>query len=185
MGVEVVWVSSDEELADILTLHLQNLKKNLSDEEKEKEGYVTAEYDMALLRELHEIKPSVIAKDGSKVVGYIIVATKNFYGKHALLDDLYDTVDKIEYKNVPLGSSQYALCGQICVDKSYRGLGLTQKMYDFYRQGLKNEFQYCATSVALANPRSLKAHLNSGFEVIKTHGYENKGYHVILLDLRR
>jgi ribosomal protein S18 acetylase RimI-like enzyme len=180
--VEVVRVSNEDELDGILALHQSNLITNLSSEEKSAEGFVTAEYDAALLRKMHALCPSVIAKDGDAVVGYILVASKEFYGCHNLLDELFDAIDKIQYNGTLLKDTKYVLCGQLCVAKGYRGQGIVQKMYDFYRQELQGEFSYCITDVASTNPRSLKAHVKSGFQVIDSTSYNGVTFDIILWD---
>jgi len=182
MTVSVVRVTSDDELAGILSLHHENLLKNLTEEVKQREGYVTAEYDMELLKLMHSISPAVIAKDGDQVVGYVLVVTKGFYGKHALMDDLMNCVDKIAFQGEELKDVNYALCGQLCVGKNHRGLGLVQQMYDLFRQDLKAEYKYCVTDVAEGNPRSLKAHVKTGFQVIERIEYDGVRFDVILWD---
>jgi ribosomal protein S18 acetylase RimI-like enzyme len=180
--VEVVRVSSKAELDGILALHLSNLVTNLSNEEKSVEGFVTAEYNEALLGIMHALCPSVIAKDGDTVVGYILVASKDFYGCHNLLDELFDAIDKIQYDGALLKDTKYVLCGQLCVAKGYRGQGIVQKMYDFYREELQSEYSYCITDVASTNPRSLKAHIKSGFQVIDSTSYNGVTFDIILWD---
>ncbi len=184
MGINVVRVSTEEELVGILSLHHKNLLHNLSEEEKQREGYVTAEYNLDLLKKMHSFSPSVIAKDGNEVVGYVLVATKEFYGNHPLLDDMFNCIDKIVYDGQLLGSTTYATCGQLCVDKGYRGQGLVQLMYRFYQEELKKHYQYCITDVARGNPRSLKAHLRTGFEVVSTIDYSGVVFDVILWNWR-
>lgn len=184
MSVKVVRVTSDEELAGILSLHHDNLLKNLSEEVKQKEGYVTAEYDMELLKLMHSISPAIIAKDGDEVVGYVLVVTKGFRGNHALMDDLMNCVDKISYQGEVLEKINYAMCGQLCVGKNHRGLGLVQQMYELFRQDLMTDYKYCITDVAEGNPRSLKSHIKTGFQVIETIEYDGVRFNVILWDWR-
>jgi hypothetical protein len=71
----MIWiklVSEFSELEGIKSLQDENLKKNISTTEAETEGFVTAEYFIEFLQALHEKSPSVIAKDGSRVVVFPI-----------------------------------------------------------------------------------------------------------------
>lgn len=181
-GIEYKRVSTDEELRGILSLHHKNLLKNLDQEERDKEGFVTAEYNIDLLTKMHNISPSIIAKDGDEVVGYVLVYTKALYNQHALLDDLFYKVDALTYNSRPMTESSYVLCGQLCVAKGYRGMGLVQGMYEHYRNALSGEFQYCVTDVASNNPRSLKAHVKTGFQVIDSITFNGVTFDVILWD---
>ena len=57
-------VYSEAELLGIQALQRANLRNIIGEEEARKEGFVTAEYSIELLKAMHEISPSIIAKDG-------------------------------------------------------------------------------------------------------------------------
>jgi hypothetical protein len=175
-------VTEHSELEGIKKLQQDNLKKNLGDQEAETEGFVTAEYTMEFLERMHGESPSVIAKDGDGIAGYALVAVKAIRHEHDLLGDLFDSIDKIRYHNRLLKDAKYVVVGQLCVSKNYRGLGLVQKMYQHFKHTLSTEFDYCITDVAKDNPRSLKAHLNSGFHIIDTLLYGGLGWDIVLWD---
>jgi ribosomal protein S18 acetylase RimI-like enzyme len=175
-------VTEPSELEGIKTLQQENLKVNLSEQESVSEGFVTAEYTMAFLKQMHDESPSIIAKYGDRVVGYALVAVKAIRNEHDLLADLFDTIDKITYRNQTLKDSSYVVVGQLCVSKDYRGLGLVHLMYRHFKNSLSEEFDYCITDVAKDNPRSLKVHLKSGFRVIDTLQYGGLAWDIVLWD---
>jgi ribosomal protein S18 acetylase RimI-like enzyme len=175
-------VSSKEELRQIKALQDRNLRKNLAPGEAESEGFLSAEYSIELLEKMHEQKPSIIAVDGDAVVGYALVTLKAVSHLHPLLDDLFNTIDKTMFNSQLLVNTKYVVVGQLCVSKEYRGRNLVQGMYNEFRQQLINEFDYCITDVAEANPRSLKAHLGSGFKVIDQLGYGGIKWNIVLWD---
>jgi ribosomal protein S18 acetylase RimI-like enzyme len=173
-------VTEHSELEGIKKLQEENLMKNLSDREAEKEGFVTAEYTMEFLEKMHDECPSVIAKDGDLVIGYVLAAVKAIRHQHELLEDLFDSIDKIHYRNKPLKDANYVVVGQLCVSKNYRGIGLVQQLYQNYKNYLSPAFDFCLTDVAKNNPRSLKAHLKSGFIVIAELQYNGSGWDIVL-----
>jgi len=175
-------VTDFSELAGIRNLQEANLKKNLTEEEAEAEGFVTAEYSIEFLEKLHREYPSTIAKDGEQVVGFALVATKSIGQEHDLLADLFNTIDKIVFKNQPLMDARYVVVGQLCVARNYRGRGLVQQMYQHFKSCLSGEFDYCLTDVAADNPRSLKAHIKSGFQVVDTLSYGGLSWNIVLQD---
>ncbi len=63
-------VTEDDELMQINSLNLQNLKTALSEQEKEEKGFVTWVYPVSLLKAMHKIAPAIIVKDDDEVVGY-------------------------------------------------------------------------------------------------------------------
>ena len=183
--IEIVHVSNDAELDDIRLLQRENLRKLIGETEAGKEGFLTAEYSMEMLQQMHRFQPSIIAKDGDTIAGYVIITTKNSYGQHPLLDSLFDSIDALNYNDTPLKDVNYILVGQLCVGKAYRGTGLVQKMYNYYQQSLSKSYQYLITDVAQENPRSIKAHLKTGFEIIHTIQYGGIGWDIVLWDWRK
>jgi ribosomal protein S18 acetylase RimI-like enzyme len=99
-----------------------------------------------------------------------------------LLQGLFNALEKIEYKNLPLKAVDYVVVGQLCVAKNYRGLGLVQKIYGHFRTELQSRYPFCITDVARANPRSLKAHLKTGFQVIDSVFYGEMDWDIVLWD---
>jgi hypothetical protein len=61
-------------------------------------------------------------------------------------------------------------------------MGLVQRMYDEYRRHLSGRYRYCLTDIDEQNPRSLKAHLKSGFRILDTLHYEGSNWHIVIWD---
>ncbi|MCU0379594.1 MAG: hypothetical protein MUE58_00250 [Chitinophagaceae bacterium] len=180
--IEIKRVTQSSELEGIKKLQQANLRGLLTAEERDREGFVTAEYTLEFLQQMHLAEPSIIAKDGSEVVGYALSATRDVGMKHPLLAYLFEVVDTKLYAGRPLRGENYIVVGQLCVAKGYRGLKLAQGMYDFYRQELSGKYRYCLTDIDEANPRSLKAHLNAGFKILDTLHYEGSAWHIVIWD---
>jgi GNAT superfamily N-acetyltransferase len=182
--MKIKLVSDYSELEGIKKLQEANLSSNISKEEATSQGFLMASYTMDLLKMMHHESPSIIAVDEGKVVGYALVATKEVCQQHDLLADLVNSIDKITYQNRSLKNVNYVVVGQLCVAKTHRGIGLVQQLYGYYRDQLNNQFEYCITDVAQANPRSLKAHQKTGFTVIDTLSYGGIGWDIVLWDWR-
>ena len=157
----------------------------IGEEEAGKEGFLTAEYTMETLQQMHQLAPSIIAKDGDKVAGYVLVTTKESYGQQPLLDSLFDSIDALNFNGSLLKDVKYISIGQLCVAKAYRGMGLVQKMYSYYQECLSSEYQYLITDVAQENPRSIKAHLKTGFQIIHPIEYDGNDWDILLWDWRK
>jgi RimJ/RimL family protein N-acetyltransferase len=175
-------VETEQELNDLKRLQNANLRKLIGEEEAMKEGFVTSEYSIELLKKMHEEHPSIIAKEDDEVVGYIIVTNKAVLGEHEEIDHLFDTVDAMEYNGQLLINATYILVGQLCVGKSHRGQGLVQAMYNYYKENFSQQYQYLVTDISQANPRSIKAHKKSGFETIGVIEQVGTGWDIVLWD---
>jgi ribosomal protein S18 acetylase RimI-like enzyme len=183
--IEVNRVHSIEQLKSIAALQQLNLRKNLSSEDADGEGFLTAEYSLDILKAMHAQEPAIIATKGGELVGYALIATKTIRGIHPLLSELFNTIDRLEYKGKLLKESEYVVVGQLCVSKEYRGQGVVSKLYNHFRDSLALNYPYCVTDVATANLRSLNAHKRCGFTVINHTEYGGIGWEVVLWDWRQ
>jgi ribosomal protein S18 acetylase RimI-like enzyme len=176
--------SSDESIRQILNLQKRNLKKHLSDAEKESQGFLTAEHTFEQLKKINDAEPSLIITDNGIVVAYAIAMLENAANDMPVFDDLFNTVASLTYKNLPMTSYKYIFVGQLCIDKNYRGQGLVEKLYAYYKEELKPKYQFAVTDINEHNPRSLKAHQKSGFEIIHSFfdNFTKSNWNIVLMD---
>lgn len=184
--IHITTVASDRDVHGILALQQRNLKKNLPPEVIASQGFVTLEHTFDVLRRMNDAEPSIIAKDGDTVVGYALSMLPAFKDDFPLLEGLFIAIDEIDYDGRRLSAYNYMVVGQLCVGEGYRGQGLVDRMYAHYRHCLSDRYDLALTDVSSANPRSIKAHLKVGFQVVKTffdpHAQEN--WEVVVWDWR-
>ena len=178
-------VSQPSEITGIKELQNRNLRLALTATEIEQEGFVTAEYTIAELEKMNALEPSIIAKEGEEVVGYALVINRRFQGVHPLVDDLFRQVDQASYDSQSLRETDYLLVGQLCVGRTHRRLGLSRKMYEFYREQLSPRYPFLITDVVESNVPSLRAHQRTGFEIIGTLEYGGSRWHIVLWNWRK
>jgi len=180
--VTIKLVSTQDELIGIQELQQQNLRKNITETEAAEQGFLMAEYNLAFLQKMHDAAPSVIAVAEGKVVGYALVSIKAIRDEHDLLADLFNTIDRLKYQSEDLVSSNYVVVGQLCVGKGFRGMGLVDSMYQYFKDCYADQYEYLITDIAKANPRSLKAHQRKGFQIIDELSYGGIGWDIVLWD---
>lgn len=175
---------TNESIRQILELQKQNLKKYLSETERESQGFVTAEHTFEQLKKINDAEPCVIITDHNKVVAYAIAMLESAAQGMPVFDDLFSTVASLTYKTRPMSNYKYVFVGQLCIDKNYRGQGLAEKLYAFYKEELKSKYDFAVTDISEFNPRSLKAHQKSGFEVIHTFydSFTECNWNIVVMD---
>ena len=128
-------VGTLEELQQILALQQQNLPKNLSSEERSKEGFVTVEHTLEVLKTMNDMCGHIIAIEGNQVVGYALCMHPNFADEIEVLRPMFKEIDSaLKEKN------NYMVMGQICVAKSHRGKGVFRKLYQTMKEKLPKGF---------------------------------------------
>jgi ribosomal protein S18 acetylase RimI-like enzyme len=162
-------VSNDEELKQIYILNQKFLKQNLSEEEKNAEGFVTWLYTPDLLQKMHSLSPSIIVKDGERVAGYALATLRESRHFHNDLEKMFLQLDDIPFHGKRLSEHNFYCMGQICIDKPYRGKGLVNMLYQEHKRVYGKHYNFILTEISTSNTRSLKAHFNNGFQTIYTY----------------
>jgi GNAT superfamily N-acetyltransferase len=167
-------VSTHDELVKIKKLQEANLAKNLTLAEAKQEGTLAEEFSMEQLEAMHAAIPASIVLDGNgSVVGYALAVTKEVCAGISHLRKLVAAADAATYSGSPLGaaSSPFVVIAQLCVAKAYRGVGLAPLLYGRLEEALVGTaVRRAVTLVPSSAPRSLKAHLNWGFQSLGAAG---------------
>ena len=164
------------ELEQILDLQQRNLLKNISQEESTKEGFVTVEHTMDLLKAMNDVCGHIIAVEGNQVVGYALSMHPKFAEDIEVLRPMFQEIDTALNDDI-----NYMAMGQICVAKSHRGQGIFRKLYQTMKENLPEGFDTIVTEVDGKNKRSLAAHAAIGFETLTIYNSGEKQWHIIIL----
>ncbi len=159
--VEARPVRAERDLEQIVALQRLNLPRSLGEEERAREGFVTVEHTLEVLRLMHEIAPSIVAKDGDDLAGYALVMPVECRALLPVLEPMFQRLERFPRR--------YYVMGQICVAKAYRGRGVFDLLYAAHREHLRGRYDACVTEVSARNPRSLRAHRRVGFDEIERY----------------
>ena len=136
----LIKLATKEDLNDIIRLQQINLAKNISTEEKEKNGFVSVETEFDLLKEIADEEGITLAKDKDKVIGYLMPMTVKHGEKISLLKPFIERFENITFEGKPLHEYKYCILGQVCIDKEYRGKGVLEKLYQELENRLANKY---------------------------------------------
>ncbi|RIV22652.1 GNAT family N-acetyltransferase [Fibrisoma montanum] len=164
--MHITTIQSEADIQGILALQRQNLRKNVTPEVQLTQGFVTIEHNPDTLRRMNEAAPSVIAKDGDKVVGYALTMLPSFGADVPELLPLFWRLNTTKYKDSPLTAYDYYVMGQVCVADGYRGQGIFDKLYQHHRDVYSDRYRLLITDISERNTRSLRAHERVGFRKV-------------------
>ena len=183
--IEFTTVSTADEVSEILELQAGNHPSVLTSETMAREGFVTVRHDASVLRRMNETAPAIIAKAGTRVVGYALVMPRSFAAAVPILRPLFDLLDTLSWNGVSLrGNPRWFVMGQICIADRYRGVGIFDGLYRTMAERYGDRFDFTVTEVAARNPRSLRAHARVGFRTLHVYPDTSTGeeWHVIAFD---
>ena len=176
---------TDSDLLGILSLQSANLPSNLPAEEMASQGFVTVVHSFDDLKKMNDAEPHIIAKDGDKVIAYLLAMTPAAKNDIPVLRPMFQLFDAVQFSGKPVSFFQYIVVGQVCVDKGYRGQGVLDNCYLTYRSAFNPKYDFAVTEIATRNSRSLAAHKRIGFTEL--HGYQapvGEEWSIVLWDWR-
>jgi predicted GNAT superfamily acetyltransferase len=173
---------TEKDLLGILELQKNNLPANLTEEEISKEGFVTVMHNLNDLKKMNEIEQSIIAKDGDKVIAYLIAMTAKSKNDIPVLLSMFENFDKITFHGNVLSSYNYIVVGQVCVAKGYRGQGILDNCYAEYKKHFQNKYDFAITEIAAKNLRSINAHKRIGFKEVHRFIGDGVEWSIVLWD---
>jgi hypothetical protein len=170
---------TDQHFEGILQLQHENLHHLISAEQQAKEGFVFAEHNLALLKQMASSLPQVIAVNDNKVVGYNLAMTESMQDELPSLKPMFEEFEKCSYEDRPLMDYKFIVGGQVCVAKNFRGHGLLEKLYRETAKLVGSRYQLCVTEISHRNPKSLRVHQKMGFVIIKTYKSEGEWWDIV------
>jgi len=152
---------NERELQQILELQQANLARNLSPEQISEQGFVTVEHTLDLLRRMHALAPSIVAREGESLAGYALVMPVECRSFIPMLEPMFARLEQLGMMR-----QRFYVMGQICVAAPWRGQGVFDLLYCAHRKYLRAVYDFSVTEVATRNTRSMRAHQRVGFEII-------------------
>ena len=174
--------NTESDLKQILALQERNLKQNLSTEEKSAEGFLTMQFSLEMLQQLHELAPSVVVRDEDEIIAYAIVLLKEGRNAYPDLENMFLHLETLSWNDKPLVDYKFYVMGQICIDKNYRGQQVFNMLYNKHRELYQNSFDCLVTEISTSNHRSLRAHKKIGFQTIHTYKDYMDEWDVVIWD---
>ena len=176
-------IASTKDIDKILELHYKYQIDSIKEEDK-KDGFVTTAFTKEQLENIINKEQGIfIAIKDNIVVGYVMSASWQYWSKWPMFAYMVKNLDKLKYLNETITINNSYQYGPVCIDKSQRGSGLLEKLFDFSLEFMSKRYKILVTFVNRINPRSFNAHKNKlGLEVIYEFKYNNNEYYEMVFD---
>jgi len=174
------------ELSDIdsvLELHYRYQIDSIAAVDK-KDGFVTTAFTKEELTKLITSESGLfIAIKDKKIVAYVMAASWQFWSVWPMFAFMIKDLHNLEYLGKTLTTENSYQYGPICIDKSVRGSGVLEKIFDFAREKMSKRYPILVTFVNKINPRSYQAHTRKlGLEVIQEFEFNNNHFYELVYD---
>src|SRR5258705_39424 len=113
--LEVGRVRDDRDLEQILALQRRNLPRSIDPRAIADQGFVTVEHTLDVLRRMHEMEASILAREGGLLAGYALVMPVACRTLIPVLEPMFQRLERLR--------GPFFLLGQNCVDPPLRAHG--------------------------------------------------------------
>lgn len=156
-------------------------------EEDKKGGFVTTSFTKEQLTKLIEEEQGLfIAENQDGIVAYVMVASWQYWSAWPLFAYMIQDLPNLEYRGQRLSVENSYQYGPICVDKSVRGSGVLEKIFELARKEMAKRFSFLVTFINKINPRSYEAHTRKlGLELLQEFDYNSNSYYELIYDVSK
>ena len=166
------------DIGAVLELHYKYQIDSIAEEDKA-DGFVTTPFTKEQLADLINKENGLfIAKKNGVVVAYVMAASWGFWSVWPMFAFMIKGLPSLTYHEQQLGIDNSYQYGPICIDKSVRGTGVLEKIFEFAKNKMSERFPILVTFVNKTNARSYQAHKRKlGLDVIQEFTFNGNHYY--------
>ena len=176
-------IAEIKDIENILKLHAKYQLATISEDDK-KDGFVTTGFSKEELADIITLEQGIfIAVEDDVVLGYVMSASWQYWSKWPMFAFMIKDLPKLTYLGQTLSVDNSYQYGPVCIDKSVRGSGLLEKLFDFALESMSKRYPILVTFVNKINERSFAAHKRKlGLDVIQEFEFNNNKYYEMVYD---
>lgn len=176
-------VAEISDIDKVLELHYKYQVDSIAEEDK-KDGFVTTPFTKEQLTALVDKEQGLfIAVKDDIVLAYVMAASWQFWSIWPMFTHMIKDLHNLKYLGQTLSTDNSYQYGPVCVDKSIRGSGTFEKIFDFSREHMSKKYPIMVTFINKTNPRSYEAHTRKlGLKVIQEFDFNSNSYYELVYD---
>jgi len=166
------------DVEEVLSLHYRYQVDSISEQDKA-DGFITTAFTKEHLTRLIEDENGLfIAVVDGKIVAYAMAASWVFWSQWPMFAFMVKNLHDSDCLDQAISADNSYQYGPVCVDKSVRGLGVFEKVFDFSLAEMAKRYPIMVTFINKINPRSFQAHTRkTPLKVIKEFEFNNNHYY--------
>lgn len=166
-----------DDIPQILTLHARYQVDTISDDDR-KDGFITTSFNEEQLTDIIQKEQGLfLAVKNETIVAYVMAASWQFWSQWPLFAHMIKSLPEKTYQGHALSIDNSYQYGPACVDKSVRGSGIFEGVFDFALKEMSRRYPVLITFINKINPRSFAAHTQKvGLDVVNEFEFNNNQY---------
>ena len=170
----------------VMRLLRANHADTLSEAEKA-DGFVTTNFTPEQMERLITKENGVtIAREDETVLAFAMAAPWEYWAEWPLFTHMIEKLPGFTFAGQKLSTKNSYQYGPMCVEKSLRGTGLFERVFNASLASMENRFPIMATFVNQVNARSYAAHSRKAkMETAGTFDFNGRQYYLMACLTRR
>lgn len=157
-------LETSDQFDSIVSIQADNLIDTVDAITQKQDGFLVLSLSRSELQQFHAIHSILLALDQERVIGYLILATRDSTKIHPLIDQMIEASFAFRITDKTITAPLFVV--QVCVAKENRNQGIFYALYESMIESAKNQFDCILTHVRQANTRSLYAHQKMNFKIL-------------------
>ncbi len=178
-------IGSKNDIDGVLSLQEKYLYRNLNDEER-KSGFVTTPFTVSQIEEV--IKQNGIFVAGNEenvIIAYAFAGSWKYFEQWEIFNFMVSRFPKLLFNGNIITTENSFQYGPVCIDKSYRGKGVINLIFEEMRIEFVKKYPISVTFINKINEISEKAHTKKlGWEIIDEFQFNNNTYIGLAFDMK-
>jgi hypothetical protein len=149
----------------MVALQEANLVSNLSTDQKS-DGFLSRTFNAAELAAMNEDLCIIVCSDNGEIKGLLATGTTDYNKQFDLPSAMIARYQNAMFAGKSLADWVSFVAGPVVIDKSARGTGAFEGLYNELFLTLPPSYEVAVTLISTTNGRSLKAHEKLGYEKV-------------------
>ena len=178
-----ITVASPTDIDDVIALQEKYHISSVSEADKSS-GFVTTRFTKDQLTSLivDENGLFIVRKNGV-LVAYAMAASWPFWSQWPMFAHMIKSLHTLEFLGQQLSMENSYQYGPVCLDKSVRGTGVLEMLFDFSRAKMAERYPILVTFINKINARSFSAHTRKlNLQVIQEFEFNSNQYYELVYD---
>ena len=177
-----VSVATVKDIEQVLRLHYKYQIDTINEEDKA-DGFITTAFTQNHLTRLIEEQGLFVVYLDGNVVAYAMAASWTFWSQWPMFEFMIQHLDDSSYLEQKITADNSYQYGPVCVDKSVRGLGVFEKVFNFALHKMAERYPIMVTFINKVNTRSFEAHSRkTALLVIKEFEFNHNQYYKLAVN---
>jgi hypothetical protein len=172
--------ANSQDIEGILRLQAVNLYSNLSEPQREAQGFVTTPFTPEQIQILIDQTGAFVAVQADQVVGYAFAGSWAFFSQWPIFPHMVSLLPSLEFAGQQITDSNSFQYGPVCIDQALRGSDAFPQLFATMRSGMRDRYPLGVTFINQKNPRSFAAHNRKlGLAVITEFEFNHNSYYML------